>query len=100
MNIAKMMKDLQRMQSKLQEQVEQLELEATAGGGMVTARMNGQKQLLSIELSKDAIDPDDPEMLQDLVVAAVNEAGRKVDEEVQRLTQGMAPPGMKLPGLG
>jgi len=100
MNIAKMMKDLQRMQAKLQEEVETLDVEATAGGGMVTARMNGQKQLLSLEIAAEAISPDDPEMMQDLVIAAVNEAGRKVDEEVQRLTQSMAPAGMNLPGLG
>ena len=98
MNIGKMMKDLQKMQSKLQEQIDALELEATAGGGVVTARMNGKKELTALALAPEAITPDDPEMMQDLIVAAVNEAGRRVDAEVQRLTQGLAG-GVKIPGL-
>jgi DNA-binding YbaB/EbfC family protein len=98
MNFGKMMKDLQKMQGKLQEEIDTLEIEASAGGGVVTARMNGKKELLSLTLGNDAITPEDPEMMQDLIVAAVNEAGRKVDAEVQRITQGMAG-GMKIPGL-
>ena len=98
MNLGKMMKDLQKMQAKLQSEVETLEIEASSGGGMVTARMNGKKELLSLELSPEAITPDDPELLEDLLVAAVNEAGRKVDQRVQELTQGFAP-GLKIPGL-
>ena len=98
MNLGKMMKDLQKMQAKMQAEVETLEVEASSGGGIVTARMNGKKVLLSLGLSPEAITPDDPELLEDLLIAAVNEAGRKVDEEVARLTQGMAG-GMKLPGL-
>jgi nucleoid-associated protein EbfC len=98
MNIQKMMKDLQRMQSKLQEDIEALEIEASAGGGVVTARMNGKKQLLSVKLAPEAITPEDPGMVEDLVVAAVNEAGRKVDEEIARMTQGMAA-GLQIPGL-
>ena len=99
MNLGKMMKDLQKMQAKLQEEIEVLEIEASSGGGMVTARMSGKKELLSLKLAPDAITPDDPELLEDLLIAAVNEAGRKVDDEVGRLTQGMAP-GLKIPGLG
>jgi len=99
MNIAKMMREMQKMQSKLQGEVEKLEVEASAGGGVVTARMNGQKELMSLKMSPDAITPDDPELLEDLVIAAVNEAGRKVDAEIQQLTQGMAP-GLNIPGLG
>ena len=99
MNIQKMMKDLQRMQSKLQENVEALEVEGSAGGGAVTTRMNGKKQLLSLKLSPEALTPDDRELLEDLVVAAVNDAGRKVDEEVARMTQGLAG-GLGIPGLG
>jgi len=98
MNLGKMMKDLQKMQSKIQDQMEALEIEASVGGGVVTARMNGKKELLSLRLTPDAVTPDDPEMMQDLIVAAVNEAGRKVDAELQRITQGMAG-GMKIPGL-
>ena len=98
MNFGKMMKDLQKMQSKLQVEIEALEVEASAGGGVVTARMNGKKELVALTLAPEAITPDDPELLQDLVLAAVNEAGRKVDTEVQRMTQGMAG-GLGIPGL-
>jgi DNA-binding YbaB/EbfC family protein len=99
MNIQKMMKDLQRMQTKLQDEIDVLEIEATAGGGVVTARMNGRKELVALTLSPEAITPDDPGMLQDLILAAVNEAGRRVDAEIQKKTQGLSA-GMKLPGLG
>ena len=99
MNIQKMMKDLQRMQSKLQEEIEVLELEATSGGGVVTARMNGRKELVGLTVAPEAITPDDPGMLQDLILAAVNEAGRRVDAEIQRMTQGLSG-GLKIPGLG
>jgi len=98
MNIGKMMKNLQQMQSKLQEQMDALEVEASSGGGVVTARMNGKKELLAIKFSPEAITPDDPELLEDLVIAAVNEAGHKVDAELQQMTQGMAG-GLKIPGL-
>jgi len=98
MNIQKMMKDLQRMQSKLQDEIEVMEIEATSGGGIVTARMNGKKELVSLTLAPEAITPDDPGMLQDLVIAAVNEAGRSIDAEIQKKTQGLAG-GMKIPGL-
>lgn len=95
MNVQKMMKDLQRMQSKLQEEIEMLEVEATSGGGVVTARMNGKKDLLGLTLTADAITPDDPGMMSDLIIAAINEAGRKIDAEIQRKTQGIAG-GLKL----
>jgi len=97
MNIEKMMKDLQRMQSKLQDEIETLEVEATSGGGIVTARMNGKKDLVGLTLTAEAITPEDPGMLQDLILAAVNEAGHKVDAELQRKTQGLTG-GLKLPG--
>lgn len=99
MNINKMMKDLQRVQAKLQEDIAALEVEASSGGGAVTARMNGQKFLTAIRLTPDAITPDDPGLMQDLILAAVNEASRKVDAEVQRMTQGLTS-AMKIPGLG
>lgn len=98
MNLGKMMKDLQKMQEKLQAEMEALEVEASSGGGIVTARMNGKKELTALKMNPEAITPEDPELLQDLVLAAVNEAGRKVDVELQRLTQGMAG-GLKLPGM-
>ena len=93
-----MMKDLQKMQSKLQDEIETLELEASSGGGVVVARMNGKKELVGLTLTPDAVTPDDLTMMQDLIIAAVNEAGRRIDEEIQRKTQGLAG-GMKIPGL-
>lgn len=98
MNIGKMMKDLQNMQAKMQESMDTLEIEGSSGGGVVTVRMNGKKQLLSLKMAPDAITPDDAELMEDLLIAAVNDAGRRVDEEVERLTQGMTA-GLKIPGM-
>lgn len=99
MNINKMMKNLQKMQGQLQEQIDAIEVEASTGGGMVIARMNGKKELVGITIGAEAASPDDLELLQDLVLAAVNEAGRKVDAEIEANTKGMAG-GMGIPGLG
>ncbi len=98
MNIGKMMKDLQKMQAKMQEEIDTVEVEASSGGGIVTARMNGKKELLALTLAAEAITPDDPELMADLVIAAVNEAGRKVDEQLEQVTRGMTG-GLKIPGL-
>ncbi len=98
MNIGKMMKDLQNMQAKMQESMDTLEIEGSSGGGVVTVRMNGKKQLLSLKMAPDAITPADAELMEDLLIAAVNDAGRRVDEEVERLTQGMTA-GLKIPGM-
>ena len=97
MNIEKMMKDLQRMQSKLQDEIQVLEVEGTSGGGAVTARVNGKKDLVALTLSPEAITPDDPGMMQDLIIVAINEAGRKIDAESERKTQSLAG-GLKMPG--
>jgi DNA-binding YbaB/EbfC family protein len=96
-NVAKMMKDLQRMQAEIQSRLETLDVEGSAGGGVVTARMNGKKEVLSVRIAPEAFTAGDADLLGDLVVAAINEAGRKVDEEMQQLTQGFA--GAKIPGL-
>jgi DNA-binding YbaB/EbfC family protein len=98
MNIGKMMKDLQKMQAKMQESMDSLEVEGTSGGGVVTARMNGKKQLLGLKLAPEAITPDDAELMEDLITAAVNDAGRRVDEEVESMTQGLTS-GLNLPGI-
>jgi len=98
MNIGKMMKDLQKMQSKMQEDLDALELEGSAGGGVVTARMNGKKQLLGLKLAPEAITPEDTELMEDLITAAVNEAGRQVDEAVEGMTQGLTA-GLNIPGM-
>ena len=97
MNIKALMKQAQQMQDQMQQRMASIKVEGTAGGGMVKAEMSGSKELLAITIDKDAVDPNDIEMLQDLVRAAVNEATRKVDEEMQSQLGGMMPPGMKMP---
>lgn len=98
MNIKQLMKQAQQMQDQMQRQMAAIRVEGTAGGGMVKAEMGGNKELLSITIDKEAVDPDDIEMLQDLVKAAVNEASRKVDEEMQS-SMGAMTGGMKIPGF-
>ncbi len=98
MNIQQMMKQAQQMQERLQKQMAELRVEATAGGGMVTVVMSGQKQLLSLKLDPEVVSKDDVEMLQDLIVAAINDAHRKVDEAMSEQVGGMMG-GMKLPGM-
>ncbi len=98
MNPKQLMKQVQQMQAQMQQRMTELRVEGSAGGGMVKAVMNGQKELLSISIDKEAVDPNDIDMLQDLVVAAVNEASRKVDEEMQSQLGAMTG-GMKIPGL-
>ncbi len=92
------MKQVQQMQAQMQQRMAELRVEGSAGGGMVKATMNGNKEVLSVTIDKEAVDPNDVEMLQDLVVAAVNEAARKVDEEMQGQIGAMTG-GMKIPGL-
>ena len=98
MNIQKMMKQAQEMQERLQRELAETEVEATAGGGMVTVVMNGQKQIRRLTLDPEVVSKDDVEMLQDLIVAAINDAQRKVDESVAGKMGGMLG-GMKIPGL-
>ena len=98
MNIKQLMKQAQQMQDQMQRQMASINVEGSAGGGMVKAMMSGNKELLSITIDKQVIDPDDVEMLQDLVKAAVNEAARKVDEEMQS-SMGAMTGGMKIPGF-
>ena len=98
MNPKQLMKQVQQMQSQMAQRMADLRVEGSAGGGMVKATMNGSKELLSVAIEKEAVDPNDVEMLQDLVVGAVNEAARKVDEEMQS-SLGAMTGGMKIPGL-
>jgi nucleoid-associated protein EbfC len=98
MNPKQLMKQVQQMQAQMQQRMSELRVEGSAGGGMVKATMNGNKELLGVTIDKEAVDPNDVEMLQDLVVAAVNEASRKVDEEMQGQLGAMTG-GMKIPGL-
>ena len=80
-NLARQAQKLQQQMTKMQEELEAREYEASSGGGMVTVKVSGKKELLSIEIKPEAVDPDDVEMLQDMVIAAVNEAVRKADAE-------------------
>ncbi len=98
MNIQKMMQQAQQMQERLQKQMGEMVIEATAGGGMVTVAVDGHKQLLKITLNPDCVSKDDVEMLEDLILAAVKDAQRKVDEALASQMQGMMG-GMKIPGL-
>jgi len=98
MNPKQLMKQVQQMQEQMQRKMQELHVEGSAGGGMVKATMNGSKELISVAIDKEAVDPSDVEMLQNLVVAAVNEASRKVDEEMQSSMSAMTG-GMKIPGL-
>lgn len=102
MNMTGMMKKVQKMQKQMQEMQEQLKqqtIEATAGGGVVKVIMDGEKQVKGIVIDPSAVDPEDVEILQDLLAAAFNEAVKKVDEkmagEMGKLTSGMGlPPGL------
>ena len=98
MNIQHMMKQAREMQERLQRELTATEVEATAGGGMVTVVMNGAKQLRSITIDPEVVSPDDVEMLQDLIMAAISDAQRKVEEELAGKMGGMMG-GMKIPGL-
>lgn len=98
MNIKQLMKQAQAMQQQMQEKMAQIRVEGTSGGGMVKVTMSGSKEVISVAIEKEAVDPEDVEMLQDLITAAVNEAGRKVDEAMQSQLGGMGA-GMGLPGF-
>ena len=98
MDIQNMMKQAQQMQERLQKQMAEMTIEATAGGGMVTVVVDGHKHLLRIKLDPEVVSKDDLDMLQDLIVAAVNDAHRKVDETLANQMQGMMG-GMRIPGL-
>ena len=98
MDIRQMMKQAQKMQEQLQKQSEELRIEATSGGGMVTVDVNGAKQLQSLKIDPEVVSKDDVEMLQDLIVAAINDAHRKVDDEMQKTMGGMMG-GLKIPGF-
>ncbi|HXA56709.1 MAG TPA: YbaB/EbfC family nucleoid-associated protein [Candidatus Acidoferrum sp.] len=102
--LQQMLSQFRQVQERLEKQIGEISVEASAGGGMVSVKMNGQKQLTEIRIEQDVFKSKDQEMLQDLVLAAVNEATRRVDEELARQMKdltgalpGMA--GLKIPGL-
>ena len=94
MNMQQMMKQAQQMQEKMQREMEEMTVEASAGGGVVSVQMQGTKELVALKIDPEAVKEGDVEMLQDLIVAAVNEAGRKVDEAMKGKLGGMLPPGL------
>ena len=103
-NMNNLMKQAQKMQRQMEEQAKEMEAKeytATAGGGAVEVKVSGKKQLLSVKLDEEVVDPDDIEMLEDLIVAATNEALRKVEEEttavMSKLTGGLGGLGGGLP---
>jgi DNA-binding YbaB/EbfC family protein len=98
MNIQQMMKQAQQMQERLQKQMADLKVEGQAGGGMVTVVINGAKAIQSVKIDPEVVSKDDVEMLQDLIVAAINDAQRKAEEELQKTMGGMLG-GMKIPGM-
>jgi len=93
-----MLAQARQQAEKLQEKMQQIVVESSSGGGSVTVKMNGQKQVLSVVIEPEVAKSGDLEMLQDLVVAAVNEAGRKVDDAMKSSLGGMLG-GMGLPGM-
>ena len=101
-----MMKQVQKMQAemqKIQSELVNLTVSEEAGGGMIKATANGQKEIISVEIDSQVINKDDKEILEDLVVAAVNKAltsaGKMAEEQMAKVTKGMLPPGMNIPGL-
>ena len=98
-NPLQQVKALQEKMAKMQEDLAFKKVEASAGGGMVTVVINGRQEVLGIKIDPQVVDPEDIEMLQDLIVGAVNEAGRKADEAIKSSVQGVLG-GLKIPGLG
>jgi len=100
-NYGKMMKQVQQMQqemAKIQEELAQERIEATAGGGMVSVVVNGEQEVLEVTIEKEAVDPDDVEMLQDMMLAAANEALRK-SKDLATTKLGQVTGGLSIPGL-
>ncbi|MDQ0216531.1 DNA-binding YbaB/EbfC family protein [Oikeobacillus pervagus] len=100
-NMQNMMKQMQKMQKKMakaQEELAEKQIEGTAGGGMVTVVVSGQKEILDVQIKEEVVDPDDIDMLQDLVLAATNDALKKVDELTNE-TMGQFTKGLNMPGM-
>ena len=93
-NIQQMMKQAQVMQEKMAKEMEELRTEASVGGGIVTVEMKGNQEIVALKIDPEAVKEGDVEMLQDMIVAAVNEANRKVDEAMKGKLGGMLPPGL------
>ena len=104
-NMNQLMQMAQKMAKDMEDKMNTLEVEGNAGGGMVKVIMNGHKSLLSLSIQKEVVDPEDIEMLQDLIIAAINDAQAKVDEQMKNNMGGLPgglpgmPGGLNLPGM-
>lgn len=99
-NMGNMMKQMQKMQKKMmaaQDELHEMSFEATAGGGMVTVTANGKKEITDVQIKEEVVDPDDVEMLQDLILAATNEVLKQIEEKTNE-TMGQFTKGMNMPG--
>jgi DNA-binding YbaB/EbfC family protein len=94
MNIQQMMKDAQKMQEKMAREMEEMVQEASVGGGVVTVKMRGTHEVVEVKIDPEAVKEGDVEMLQDMIVAACNEANRKIEEAMKSKLGGMLPPGL------
>lgn len=99
MNMNKIMQQVQETQKKLQDELAAMRVTGTSGGGMVEVTLDGTKQMVSMKIDPQAVNPEDVEMLQDLIVAAYNEAFRRADDEAAQ-KMGSLTGGLKIPGLG
>ena len=99
MDMRFLMKQAQAMQAKLAEAQKNLRVDGTAGGALVTVTLNGSKELVGLSISKDAMDPEDPSMLEDLILAAFKDASAKAEESMAKVTGGLTG-GLNIPGLG
>lgn len=100
-NMGNMMKQMQKMQKKMmqaQDELFEMEFEASAGGGMVTVKANGKKEITDVVIKEEVVDPDDIEMLQDLIIAATNDVLKQIDEKTND-TMGQFTKGLNVPGL-
>jgi nucleoid-associated protein EbfC len=98
-DMQKMLKQAQEMQARLQKEMAELRIEGSSGGGMVSVTVDGQKNVTALKLDPEVVSKDDVEMLQDLIVAALNDAAAKVDEHLAGKLGGLGA-GLKIPGLG
>ncbi|BAC11986.1 YbaB/EbfC family nucleoid-associated protein [Oceanobacillus iheyensis] len=100
-NMNNMMKQMQKMQKKMmqaQDELHEMTFEATAGGGMVTVKASGKKEIIDVEIKEEVVDPDDIDMLQDLILAATNDVLNQIDEKTND-TMGQFTKGMNMPGM-
>ncbi|HEY7786389.1 MAG TPA: YbaB/EbfC family nucleoid-associated protein [Pyrinomonadaceae bacterium] len=94
LNIQQMMKQAQQMQERMSKEMDELRVEASSGGGVVSVQMKGNHEIISLKIDPEAVKDGDVEMLQDMILAAINEANRKVDEAMKGKLGGMLPPGL------